>query len=79
MADYVYIQTTDTNSNIIYEAGFYDPSQTPMVFVVESTHPDAEAAARRVHFLNGGPLANAVQRNYQAQPTRKINTRTHQN
>jgi hypothetical protein len=75
MANYIYIQTTDSDSNPIWQAGFYDPTGA---YQIESTHDNAEAAAKRVHFLNGGTLAHAVQHNFQAQAPRKSNIRTHQ-
>jgi hypothetical protein len=37
----------------LYTVGFYDPSGT---WHPDSDHTDSEAAAKRVHWLNGGAL-----------------------
>ena len=44
---YIYIESEPG----LYTVGFYDPKG---VWVPESDYDDKEAAAKRVHYLNGG-------------------------
>lgn len=44
---YVYIQSEPN----LWTVGFYDPDG---IWHSDSDHSDREAAARRVHYLNGG-------------------------
>lgn len=44
---YVYIQSEPS----LWTVGFYDPSGK---FQPESDHDSSDAAAKRVHYLNGG-------------------------
>lgn len=46
---YVYIETDGEN---LYTVGFYTPNTG--VWIPESDHPDKDAAAQRVNYLNGG-------------------------
>ena len=49
---YVYIcQPKSKDDTHPYHVGFYSSDN---VFDLESSHPDKDAAAKRVHYLNGG-------------------------
>lgn len=63
---YVYIQSERAGQKIsagnymehdLYTVGFYDPSGK---FIPESDHSDQNAAAWRVHYLNGGQGGKCV-------------------
>lgn len=48
---YVYIESERTSEHVLYTVGFYDPKGN---WQPDSDHSDREAAADRVHYLNGG-------------------------
>jgi hypothetical protein len=49
---YVYIHSdTDSRGNWLWTVGFYDPAGK---WHAETDHDNKEAAAERVHWLNGG-------------------------
>ncbi len=48
---YVYIKSESS----LWTVGFYDHDGK---WQPESDHDDSESAAKRVHYLNGGPIMN---------------------